>query len=422
MILKKHALLLGMLLFGCLFSFAQRNLQDGFVVLNNGDTLKGFINYREWYKNPASIMFSTAKGSGMQRYKLQDITCFAVNEREMYQRYFVRISMDRQLVGNIGEKDTSGKKDTVFLKVLQTGKNVTLFSYSDDVKKRFYILPANESTPVELQNSEYLSNGQVITEKEYRSILVNVARKYVPGNATIETAIYNKDYSQTNILDICYQINGTSREVAKPQVKGNKPSGFRFYVGTGVNRGNITVGNNHYAGKTSGVTYGPTINAGADILVNPVIGRLFLRSQLTSSDYKVNAYTYVKYFEAKENYYFSFKQHNIALHEQLNYNLYNGQYFKWYVGAGAGVNFSSYPKNEEKLIREGLRDTTTSINGKYIATIKNFWLNTIVRSGFTIRNVDVSLAYYPKTSLSQNDVVGLYNSSLQLQLNYLFIK
>src|SRR5690349_21598375 len=82
-------------------SYAQKNLKEGFVVLNNGDTLKGFIDYREWYKNPNSVLFSVANAEDMQRYKLKDITSFAVNGREMYQRYLVKVSMDRILMGNI---------------------------------------------------------------------------------------------------------------------------------------------------------------------------------------------------------------------------------------------------------------------------------------------------------------------------------
>lgn len=165
---KIVALALGSLLY--VASYAQKNLKEGYIVLNNKDTLTGFIDYREWYRNPDNVLFSSSKEAGRQRYKVNDISAFAASGLEMYRRYTVRISMDRQLVGNIGEKDTSGRIDTVFLKVLQTGKNVTLFSYSDDVKKRWYILPANESTPMELQNSEYLHNGEVVNEKEYRTV------------------------------------------------------------------------------------------------------------------------------------------------------------------------------------------------------------------------------------------------------------
>ncbi len=401
-------------------SFSQKNLREGFVVLNNNDTLTGFIDYREWYRNPNSILFSQSKESGRQWYSGKDIKCFAVNVGEMYERFYVRISMDRQSLNNIDEKDTASKTDTVFLKVLQTGKNITLFSYSDDIKRRLYILPANETTPVELQNSEYISNGNVINEMEYRSVLLDIARRFVPEYADIQALIDNQTFSEKNIMDIGYKINGINGEIAIQKEK-NKLSRVAFFAGIGVNRGLITfTGDNRYAGKTTGANYSPVVSGGADIFVNPAIGRLFLRSQLSFSSYKTEAYTFTNYFEAKENYYLKFKQKNIALHEQLNYNIYNGLHLKWFAGAGAGFNFSAYPQNEEKFIREGLSETTITTNDNYLSVIRKFWLNAAFRSGLTLYNFDIAVEYYPKSSISQYANFSVLNSSFQLKLNYLF--
>ena len=146
---------------------------------------------------------------------------------------------------------------------------------------------------------------------------------------------------------------------------------------------------------------------------------MFLRSQLSVSGYKAQAYAFTNYNTAKQNYYLKLKQTNIALQEQLNYNLYNGQIFKWFVGAGAGFNFSSYPLNQERFLSEGSSDTSTSINNNY-AQIKKFWLNACLRSGFAIRNLEITLTYCLKSSVSQSARYGVDNSSLQLQINYLF--
>ncbi len=407
----------------CITCFAQRNMKDGYVVLNNGDTLKGFIDYREWYKNPVSVLYSAGKEKGRQAYKIKDISSFAVIGREEYRRYTVNISMDRQMVGNIGERDTSSSEGTVFLKIITEGKYVTLFSYTDDVKKRLYVLPADAATPVELQHSEYISDGQVANALEYRNVLSRIARTYTPDAKDIKALIYDQPYSPNTMAEICNRINGVTATTTAKQQDAATPSRFRFFAGAGINRGLISFGGaNHYAGKTKGATYGPVVMAGADIFINPAIGRMFLRSQLSASAYKTEAYTFVKYFEAKENYYLQFKQQNIALHEQLNYNVYNGQHLKWFIGAGAGFNFSSYRKNEETFIRQGLSDTTTRVNSNYVPTLKKFWLNAVFRSGFTISKLDVAVAYYPKSALSQNTTTNVDNTSLQLQVVYLFGK
>ena len=406
----------------CLFfisSFAQKNIKEGFVILNNNDTLRGVIDYREWYQNPGSILFSTSREKNMQRFSVKDISYFTIGGTEIYQRYKIKISMDMQSMDNSREKDTSSRTDSVFLKVLQAGKNVTLFSYADDLKERLYILPRGETIPVELQNSEYMLNGQLVSENQYRLILLNISRRYNIEEKDIQTLLYTQNYSRKNINDICYRINEIDKTVIKQQEK-TRPSRFRFFAGIGVNRGQLIFnGDNHYAGKTNSASYELVAGVGADIFLNPSVGKLFLRSRLSASGYKAEAYAFTNYNTAKQNYYLRFKQTNIALEELLNYNLYNGKNFKWSVGAGAGFNFSFYPLNQERFVNEALTDTSTSINNSY-AQVEDFWLNASFRTGFSIRNLEITLAYYPKSSISQSTRYGIDNSSLQLQVNYLF--
>ena len=39
------------------FVFSQSNYYEGYVVKNNGDTLKGYIDYRNWEYSPVSFNF-----------------------------------------------------------------------------------------------------------------------------------------------------------------------------------------------------------------------------------------------------------------------------------------------------------------------------------------------------------------------------
>ena len=40
-----------------LLSIAQANYKSGYVVTLKGDTLRGYINYKEWGRNPKDIDF-----------------------------------------------------------------------------------------------------------------------------------------------------------------------------------------------------------------------------------------------------------------------------------------------------------------------------------------------------------------------------
>jgi hypothetical protein len=422
--MKKISTLLFSTLLACITSNAQKNFTQAYIVKNSNDTVNGFIDYREWYKNPESILFTQSKEAPAQKLNIHDVSSFNIIGKEHYRRYIVSISMAKDMMGNIDVKDTSQIIDTVFLKALHEGKNVQLFSYTDDIKSRLYILSSGDTVPLELKNTEYLSDGQLVSEKEYRFVLLALAKKYTPENTELQTKIYSAGYFKNDILDICYVINGIKKDDAKKATEEKQTkTPYRFWAGAGLNSGKIEIqDDDRYAGKTSGANNAPLLAAGIDIFLNPNVGRMFLRTQLSYTTYKMDAYTYKEYFASKENYYLKFKQSNIAVHEELNYNLYNSQNFKYFIGAGVGFNFSSYPINEETFIREGTTDTTTIVNDNYIAYIKKFWLSAVIKTGISVKHVEVSIAYAPNSTLSNYGSYAVSNSSLRLQVNYLFKK
>jgi hypothetical protein len=422
--MKKFSTLLISILFVCIGAIAQKNYTLAYIVKNNNDTINGFIDYREWYKNPESILFTQSKEATAQKLNIQDISSFNIIGKEQYRRYIVNISMAKDMVGNIDIKDTSQITDTVFLKVLNEGKNVQLLSYTDNIKSRLYIFSSEETAPIELKNTEYISEGQLIGEKEYRSVLLEFAKKYVPENIELKTKIFAIGYYKSDILDICYEINGISKDEVKKASKEKQPrTPYRIWAGVGLNNGEIKIeDDNRYTGKTSGTNITPLLAAGMDIFLNPNVGRMFLRTQLSYTTYKMDGYTYKEYFASKESYYLKFKQTNIAVHEELNYNLYNGQNFKYFIGAGVGFNFSSYPLNEETFIRGTSTDTITNIHDNYIAYIKKFWLSAIIKTGISVKRMEVSIGYAPKSAISNYTSFAVSNSSFRLQLAYLFKK
>lgn len=66
---------------------AQKNLQPGYITLNNNDTLRGFIDYREWYRNPVAISFGLSREAPTNSFTIKDMRYFEVNNRESYQRH-----------------------------------------------------------------------------------------------------------------------------------------------------------------------------------------------------------------------------------------------------------------------------------------------------------------------------------------------
>ena len=134
------------------FVDAQSNYKPGYVVTSKGDTLHGLIDYRQWDNNPGTVVFKKEPGQGNPEiFIAKTANSFGVTGQEYFENHIAHVSQDPVDVANIESKlDTSYIVDTIFLKVLNKGRFVTLFSYKDNIKQRFYLLETGQTEPYEL--------------------------------------------------------------------------------------------------------------------------------------------------------------------------------------------------------------------------------------------------------------------------------
>src|SRR3569833_2747356 len=161
--------------------FAQSNYKPGYVVNSHGDTIKGFINYREWSRSPAQISFkdnlSAAQG---KNFNVKNATAFAVTGFEYYERHIVNISTDSLDINYLHNKaENKFIADTVFLRLITKGAHVSLYTYTDAIKQRFYISQGNNrDEPEELAYHAYYDADQHTMQytTRYRVQMQNIAQ------------------------------------------------------------------------------------------------------------------------------------------------------------------------------------------------------------------------------------------------------
>jgi hypothetical protein len=215
--MKSIALPLIFLFFLPLFCLAQANYQPGVIVNLKGDTLHGFIDFREWDKEPTEIKFKSDTSAQPVEYTARQIQYFNVSVGYLaeYQRYGGRITMDETDINKlmIG-RDTSYLIDTVFFKIIQRGKNLTLFSFSDNVKTRYYISEKPGDVPQELVYRIYYysqdESGYSRTKYEnvYQYQLYSAAVKANVATERFKLDISRASYEENSILPIVSKING----------------------------------------------------------------------------------------------------------------------------------------------------------------------------------------------------------------------
>jgi hypothetical protein len=216
-----------------LFSRAQ-SYQPGFVVNMKGDTLRGSIDYAEWDNNPGTISFKDNVSATPQKLGARDIRFFsvAVGHFAAYESYSGPISTDHVDINHLSVgRDTALRYDTVFLNILQDGKNLRLYRYSDNQKVRFFIAAGNEAQPKELTYRIYLkdeeTNGvdRTTYETAFKGQLYDAAVKAGMATPALKEMIAKADYKEADLLQVTNVINGISAgDTIKTYATKTKPS------------------------------------------------------------------------------------------------------------------------------------------------------------------------------------------------------
>jgi len=401
-----------------LFSLAQSNYRPGYVVSLKGDTLRGFIDYKEWEKNPTKINFkSDLQAKEAEKFSPYNALAFGVNGLEYYEQYKLSISMDHVDAERMSTGlDTSTTVGVVFLKLAAKGKNVNLYEYGDDIKLRFYTRELQSAKPEELIFRTYLdpnNASQSITQPRYQNQLQQIALKYGVSNEKLTKSIEGSEYTEKDIVNVVNRINGSENQANNIQ----KAAAVRFFLGAGVSEGSLKYAGDTYLAlnASSKSSYGPKVDLGIDAFLNPNVGRLILRAELsvTNGSYKVSSNTFP--FASQ-----SFSQFVIALTPQLIYNVYNTDALKVYLGAGAAINL---PKNSNNVYTYNLSaaESTRSVMQNYPNLVSNY-ISFSGRLGLVLnKKYELYACYIPSSVVT--DHYGSFTgaiTSFQLGFNYLF--
>jgi hypothetical protein len=398
------------------FSLAQSNYKPGSIVTLKGDTTHGFIDYKEWENNPTSISFKSSMSASAQQYTPNEIGYFQVDQLESYKTYNGRISTDATNLSHLSTgKDTSFKTAAVFLKLEQDGKYIALYSYTDDLKKRYFVIEKTSNEPFELIYRTYNNFDQTysnVNETKYKGQLIYLSSKYNSNTDDLKTEIENSDYNQ-NLVDVVNKIN---HNTAKP-ARAHKKSSFSFYAGLHSGRTSITPpdndGNFTYRNVSAGSSYLPGALVGINVYTNPDVGKLILRGEVSFLPNSIKTYFNSYYNTASQaRSYFTVDQYTLSFTPQVLYNIYNGYSFKFYLEGGVSVNFSKY--NNDKIY-DGLYNT----NYYAYTPFSTKWISVPLSAGITLeRSVGIFATYTPPVVISDG---GNYTySSIRFGVSYTF--
>ncbi len=409
-----------------LITFAQSNYQQGYILKNNGDTLKGYINYPESGYSPVAIEFKVSKADGTVReFTPLDIKAFQITGFQDYVSYVGPISMNKNVIPNLPYGlDTSTTNRSLFLEPLITGRYITLFYNNEPSKNRFFIAETNGSTD-ELKYYPYYEGTarDIVEHNTYRGQLLLYNNKFNGGNPQLASRINDVMFNEADLKKIVNLINNDGVDKPNENLNANKkPSGVRLFAGVGANSITTayTYGSFNPAIPTNTVKYSnsvtPKISLGADFFIDPNVQRLIFRVELSYS-YSNNRFDHSVTAENTtiKSYSVAFTQRTFTITPQVLFNIYNKNKFKIYIDGGLSDNNTSTPNNN--LI------VSNGNSSYYLFKFQPFWANYSLQAGVVLdKKIELAFAF---TNSAPNlttfpDAVNIANRSACFSVKYLF--
>lgn len=344
----------------CSSAYSQSNFRKGYIVSLKGDTLKGYIDYRESARNPTRFRFkSLLEEKDIQYYTSSNGRKIVIEGYDQFERFEVVLSMNEIDYNKIEPcANPIKKKDIVFLKVITRGDRINLYSYRDELKDRFFILAVAQTTPEELEFKVQRRDDQLSAISTYRIQLDQIASRSPNYTPALKNLIELAPYSMRELKKIAERINTSNEKEATSTTKIYKRG--RFILSAGVNYSGITYkgqtlinadgldnnGNPAWRAKTTTHSFLPAISLGYDLFFHPAIQRSYVRTELSITGIRSKVTSLYKlsrpYTEELTNKY-DLSGVFVSFTPQLMYNIYHQRNLGLYIGGGLSVRYSFYP-------------------------------------------------------------------------------
>lgn len=405
---------------------AQRNFKPGFVVTNNGDTIRGQINYLGWRSNPSKFSFlPDQSGSNPVLYSIHDCQYFEISGEDVYRRAIVTRDMRPVRIEEVSSTTRDSiSTDTVFLRLLVKGNRLTLYQLVDS-KERYY-LQEGEGNPVELLYKVYIS--EYVSALEEQMIFRDQLRKYLPeaDPSKLMTQINRARYNDRDLTNVIIKLNGDKVSGLTNQVGSNAKSSIEWFVSGGAGVSKLAFGGDMNSSVVTGLSYKtavvPIIAAGVDLLNDRNLRNFVFRFEMTVSQ---RSYTgswrgmadFPHHIQDKS---YTLKMWDISPSISLLYNFNTARRVSYYIGAGLACNFANYTTNRYVLKDE--TDPYYNENNNAQLDLGNLWPSVFLRAGVRInKQFEIATTGDLWGNMTNNSNFSARGKVFSLGLNY-FLK
>ncbi|MDO1451857.1 hypothetical protein Q0590_36650 [Rhodocytophaga aerolata] len=368
---------------------AQENFQPGWVVTQaSQDTIKGYVDYREWEINPKQIYFKPADSEQKVTYTLLNCSAFGVEKGEFYKKAiitkYVQPIVSTQITIDTREES---QEDSVFLRCLVDGSLADLYELAENGKKQYFMeTPQAGMQALRYYKTKNAQTGAIASLEIYKGQL----QALVKENKKLTNELKVLAYTDTQLYKFFIKMNQLT-----PQKATITKTKLVFWLGGGVSSirpkfsGDLPNWDSRHKFDRS---YGPLFSIGGDVESNRLQGRIFMR---LGASYYANEYESLNNHESNNGGEFERSYQLSHRNYMVNFSLNGGilplsaQSFI-YIGAGVRYNLSTYPKNSISLTKLSTGVVTTRPGPE----AEKRWGQFFGQAGMRInRHLDASISY-----------------------------
>jgi len=298
---------------------AQSNFIKGKIINIEGDTLIGYIDYKNWSKSPTRITFKADLAQISNSYDVESLQGFIIGfNQEIYEAMSFTIENLSRVKGNVNylsmpkyatrQKDISTKK--CFVRRLSTGK-VNLYQFvADDLEEHFLIKHDNK---IEALVYHVIRIGDNVAQlRDYQNLL-----SIVLFDACKKLSIDKTSYSLNDLQKLINTYNACFSEtiVAAPK---ESPQ-WEYGIGVGASYNKLIYSTVTQYGSMIKYPSENKLTYTAEIFANYVFKRGHGRFAILN---ELNTYTLNNSYKNNYNDLFQYNLQYLALQNMFRYKLY----------------------------------------------------------------------------------------------------
>jgi hypothetical protein len=394
--------------------YAQKTILKGYIIKLNNDTVKGYIDYKNWNKNPVSINYYPALNDKPQTLDVKSINGFGITDDKYNESYIsktVKLETSPQQLGKLGfDKEPAFEDKILFLRVLNQG-DLTLFKYVDD-RSHFFI--DNGSKTEELIYKRYYVNeskNQIAYNSNYKEQLKNL---FINNKNISDDEIEKVSFYEGDIIKIVQKHNQSKPNSYKPVAYKNEKLVAKFGLILGGSYSTLSFRDVDFKGST-GIIPGVSL-----LLIIPRSSeKLGINFDLAYRSFKFDGTYQNKQSDFQySNQTYAFDGKYLKLSAMFRYTFANTS-LKPFLNLGVSSAYA-FKLKENTIFEDTFHSTTTISQHNFFDELRKFDQGVLFGAGLAIKHFRIEARGEISNGFSTITAIKTGITSGNLLVNYQF--